>query len=118
MGRLTCRMSRAPSSVQRPFSGLYTCVPLMMTVCAGRLTPQASVAVDTSTWKQSSAVRPALEELPVYTVKTTQRQEETGRKQEETGRKQEETGRKQEETGRKQEDRGRKQEETGRKELT
>lgn len=47
---LTCKMSRAPSSVHLPFSGLYTCVPLMMTVCAGKLTPQANVAVDTSTW--------------------------------------------------------------------
>ena len=30
-------------------SGRLACVPLMMTLCAGRLTPQASVAVDTST---------------------------------------------------------------------
>jgi hypothetical protein len=28
---------------------LLTCVPLMMTVCAGRLTPHARVAVHTST---------------------------------------------------------------------
>ena len=42
-------MSSGDNSVHRPFSGLYTCVPLMMTVCAGRFTPHASVAVDTST---------------------------------------------------------------------
>jgi hypothetical protein len=29
----------------------HTWVPLMMTVCAGRFTPQANVAVDTSTCK-------------------------------------------------------------------
>jgi hypothetical protein len=32
---------------------LYTCVPLMMTVWAGRFTPHASVAVDTSTYKHT-----------------------------------------------------------------
>lgn len=46
----TCRISSAPSSVQRPFSGLYTWVPLMMTVWAGRFTPQARVAVETKTY--------------------------------------------------------------------
>ena len=45
----TCMTSKAPSSVHRPFSGLYTCVPLMMTVWAGKLTPQARVAVETRT---------------------------------------------------------------------
>ena len=44
-------MSSAPSSVQRPFSGLYTWVPLMMTVWAGRFTPQARVAVETKTYR-------------------------------------------------------------------
>jgi len=44
-----CMTSSGDSSPQAPFSGLYTWVPLMMTVCAGRLTPHASVAVDTST---------------------------------------------------------------------
>ena len=39
----------SPRSVKPPFCGLYSCVPLMMTVCAGRLTPQASVAVQHST---------------------------------------------------------------------
>lgn len=34
---------------------LLTWVPLMMTVWAGRLTPQARVAVDTSTWMCLSA---------------------------------------------------------------
>ena len=34
-----------------------TCVPLMMTVWAGRLTPQASVAVETRTWMWRSAKR-------------------------------------------------------------
>ena len=62
----TCMTSSAPSSTQRPFSGLYTCVPLIMTVCAGRLTPQASVDVDTKTWmcrsanKSSTSVRSTL----------------------------------------------------------
>mmetsp|Transcript_574 Transcript_574/g.1538 ORF Transcript_574/g.1538 Transcript_574/m.1538 type:complete len:267 (-) Transcript_574:621-1421(-) len=46
---IICITSSGESSVQRPFSGLYTCVPLMMTVCAGRFTPQARVAVLTST---------------------------------------------------------------------
>jgi hypothetical protein len=45
----TCNTSNAPNSTQRPFSGLYTCVPFMMTVCAGKFTPQAKVAVDTRT---------------------------------------------------------------------
>ena len=45
----TCSTSKAPNSTQRPFSGLYTCVPFMMTVCAGKFTPQANVAVDTRT---------------------------------------------------------------------
>ena len=50
-----CMMSSGLSSHQRPFSGLYTCVPLMITVCAGRLTPHASVAVLTSTCVWPSA---------------------------------------------------------------
>lgn len=37
-------------SCSPPFSGLYTSVPLMITVCAGRLTPHARVAVHTSTF--------------------------------------------------------------------
>lgn len=45
----TCNTSNAPNSTQRPFSGLYTCVPFMMTVCAGKFTPHANVAVDTRT---------------------------------------------------------------------
>lgn len=53
-------MSRAPSSTHRPFSGLYTWVPLMMTVWAGRLTPHASVDVDTSTWMCRSAKRSSI----------------------------------------------------------
>jgi len=40
---------RAPRSLKAPFCASYSCVPLMMTVCAGRLTPQASVAVVHST---------------------------------------------------------------------
>ena len=44
-----CMTSRGLSSCQLPLAGLYTWVPLMMTVWAGRLTPQARVAVDTST---------------------------------------------------------------------
>ena len=44
-----CMTSSGDSSPQAPFSGLYTWVPLMITVWAGRFTPQASVAVDTST---------------------------------------------------------------------
>ena len=44
-----CITSIIESSVHLPFSGSYTCVPLMITVCAGRLTPQARVAVETST---------------------------------------------------------------------
>lgn len=32
-----------------PGKKLITCVPLIMTVCAGRLTPHAKVAVDTNT---------------------------------------------------------------------
>ncbi len=47
-----CMTSNGDSSPQAPFSGLYTWVPLMMTVCAGRFTPHASVAVETSTCKQ------------------------------------------------------------------
>jgi len=49
--------SSAPSSTQRPFSGLYTWVPLIMTVCAGRFTPQARVDVETKTWMCLSANR-------------------------------------------------------------
>lgn len=45
------------SSSHAAFSGLYTWVPLMMTVWAGRLTPHASVAVDTSTCTWPSANR-------------------------------------------------------------
>lgn len=37
-------------SCSPPFSGLYTSVPLMITVCAGRFTPHASVAVHTRTF--------------------------------------------------------------------
>lgn len=37
-------------SCRPPFSGLYTSVPLMITVCAGRLTPHARVAVHTRTY--------------------------------------------------------------------
>lgn len=44
-----CMTSSGPSSCQAPFSGLYTCVPLMITICAGRFTPHAKVAVDTNT---------------------------------------------------------------------
>jgi hypothetical protein len=42
-------MSYGLSSTHLPYSGLYIYVPLMITVCAGRFTPQASVAVDTNT---------------------------------------------------------------------
>ena len=52
-----CITSIIDSSPHVPFSGEYTCVPLMMTVCAGRLTPHASVAVLTSTWMWPSAKR-------------------------------------------------------------
>ena len=41
----------APSWVKEPFCASYSWVPLMMTVCAGRFTPQASVAVVHSTCK-------------------------------------------------------------------
>ena len=34
-----------------------TCVPLIITVCAGKLTPQANVAVETKTWMCLSAKR-------------------------------------------------------------
>ena len=43
-----------PRSVNPPFCGLYSWVPLMITVCAGRLTPQASVAVQHSTCRQAA----------------------------------------------------------------
>mmetsp|Transcript_3399 Transcript_3399/g.7067 ORF Transcript_3399/g.7067 Transcript_3399/m.7067 type:complete len:216 (-) Transcript_3399:1040-1687(-) len=44
-----CITSSTPRSTKAPRDASYTCVPLMMTVCAGRLTPHASVAVQTST---------------------------------------------------------------------
>ena len=44
-----CITSSPLSSSQDPLAGLYTWVPLMMTVWAGRLTPHAKVAVDTRT---------------------------------------------------------------------
>ncbi len=50
-----CIISCRESSVHLPYSGEYTCVPLMMTVCAGKLTPQAKVAVDTKMFKCRSA---------------------------------------------------------------
>jgi len=40
---------RAPRSLNWPLWASYSCVPLMMTVCAGRFTPHASVAVVHST---------------------------------------------------------------------
>lgn len=45
----TWRTSSGESSTHFPFSGEYILVPLRITVWAGRLTPQASVAVDTNT---------------------------------------------------------------------
>jgi len=59
--------SSALSSTHLPFSGLYICVPLMITVWAGKFTPQASVEVDTRTWiclsanKSSTNVRSTLQ---------------------------------------------------------
>ena len=58
-----CSTSCGDSSTHADFSGEYICVPLMITVCAGRFTPHASVIVDTSTWisprpnSSSTAVR-------------------------------------------------------------
>lgn len=46
---IICITSSGDNSVHAPFSGLYISVPFKMTVCAGRLTPHASVAVDTNT---------------------------------------------------------------------
>lgn len=45
----TCSTSSMLMSCKPPFSGLYTSVPLMITVCAGKLTPHAKVAVHTRT---------------------------------------------------------------------
>jgi hypothetical protein len=50
----TCWTSRILRSSNPPFSALYTWVPLIMTVWAGRLTPQAKVAV-----QQRHLMRPA-----------------------------------------------------------
>lgn len=50
----TWRTSSMLMSCSPPFSGLYTSVPLMITVCAGRLTPHARVAVQTRTFFRSS----------------------------------------------------------------
>ena len=44
-----CITSNGESSPHAPKTGLYTCVPLMITVWAGKFTPQASVAVETKT---------------------------------------------------------------------
>ena len=52
---IICITSWKLNSSQPPFSGLYICVPLMITVCAGRFTPHASVAVLTSTCTCPSA---------------------------------------------------------------
>ena len=49
-----CITSRGLSSCQLPLAGLYTWVPLIMTVCAGRFTPHAKVAVDTNTYNRQS----------------------------------------------------------------
>ena len=51
-----CMTSRGLSSCQLPLAGLYTWVPLMMTVWAGRFTPHASVAVDTKTCSIAEAL--------------------------------------------------------------
>jgi hypothetical protein len=48
-------LASSPRSVKPPFWGLYSCVPLMITVWAGRLTPQASVAVQHNTCAPSRA---------------------------------------------------------------
>ena len=50
-----CMISWRLISTHRPCSGEYTWVPLMMTVWAGRFTPQASVAVETKIFKCLSA---------------------------------------------------------------
>ena len=50
----TCMTSSIPSSLNPPALGSYSCVPLMITVCAGRFTPHASVAVHTSTFTTPS----------------------------------------------------------------
>lgn len=51
---LACSTSSMLRSCSPPFSGLYTSVPLMITVCAGRLTPHARVAVHTRTFAIAS----------------------------------------------------------------
>lgn len=49
---VTCMTSSMESSRKPPALGSYSCVPLMTTMCAGRFTPHASVAVHTSTCTQ------------------------------------------------------------------
>lgn len=43
------QFSAVPRSLNWPLCASYSCVPLMMTVCAGRFTPHARVAVVHST---------------------------------------------------------------------
>ena len=50
----------AAAALRQASSGWLACVPLMMTLCAGRLTPQASVAVDTSTCDATGLASAAL----------------------------------------------------------
>jgi hypothetical protein len=47
---IICNISSGDNSTQDPFSGEYICVPFSITVCAGKFTPHASVAVDISTY--------------------------------------------------------------------
>jgi len=42
-------ISYGDNSTHFPYSELYIYVPLIITVCAGKFTPQAKVEVDTST---------------------------------------------------------------------
>jgi len=54
---IICKISYGDNSTHLPFSGLYICVPLMITVWAGKFTPHAKVAVEIRSCKCLSANR-------------------------------------------------------------